>query len=543
MTFSSFEGALGGIGLFLLGMRLMSEGIRSVADERVRQFVVRMVSNRFFSLLFGIVMTFAVSSGSAGIIFTIGLLNGGVLTPYQSICVFAGVLLGSALSLHLHIIPYSLLSGPLILAGFIGKYYFRSRRLVHCATLLLGIGLLFLGLSLLEGSYQARDHNLLYDLGHGLLNRSAATATFFGAVVAFLVQSAQSTISIISGLEPEAATVSVFAFSMSCGSLVGMAAMGLLSAVGGNTTTRRIAIFFAGVALLVNVPLILFAAEGTELSRMFAAFMGRSDRHSILSFSYTLPCLLASLILLITAGWVSRANKTIESSSSGGIGAMPAAAGYLDHRILSTPSIALEQARKEIYHMVGVVTCMFADVRSILSDFDARRAETIRQRENLLDTLNSEITSFLAALSNSAQRLECMFEIPALIQVVSGLEHIGDASEDILNCTLSRKESGILFSDEAMEDILSLAEHVGSLLSQAENVVVSGVPFSPDELHASKHRARGRFDQIKQSHFERISAGVCPPRSAMLFQEILSSLIRISEICWSIMAIRTRNSA
>ena len=421
MTLSALEGALGGIGLFLLGMRLMSEGIRLAADDRIRGFVLQMVSNRFSSVLFGIVMTFAVSSGSAGVIFTIGLLNGGVLTVYHSICVLAGVLLGSALSLHLHFIPYSLLSGPLILAGVLVRYFSRSRRLVHYATLLLGVGILFLGLSLLEGSYRPLNNHILYDVGQGIFYRSTAAAAAFGAVLSFLVQSSQSTISVIAGLEAQRSIGPGLSFAISCGSIVGMAAMGMLASVGGNAATRRIALLFMLVLLLVIVPCLLLTDRGAEFVMLLAVQFGNHDRLSELSLSYTLPSVLAAVVLLLSAGWASRACKVMDGVSNGGSGGVQTVAGYLDYRIMSTPSIALEQARKEIYHMANVASCMFADVRAILSDFDARRAETIRQREHLLDTLNNEITSFLAALSNSARNLESMFDVPALIQVVSAL--------------------------------------------------------------------------------------------------------------------------
>src|ERR1035437_9265308 len=159
MPLGMLEGALGGIGLFLLGMRLLSEGIRSAADDRVRDIFRQVTSNRYLSLLFGTLMTLAVSSGSAAVIFTIGLFNGGILSAYQAICVLSGVLLGASLSPHLQVITYSLISGPLILCGVLLKFFSRKRRRTHLGTLLLGIGLLLLGLSLLEGTYNPiADH-------------------------------------------------------------------------------------------------------------------------------------------------------------------------------------------------------------------------------------------------------------------------------------------------------------------------------------------------------------------------------------------------
>lgn len=541
MHLGILEGALGGIGLFLLGMKLMSDGIRFIADDRIRSVLLRVTSNRYLSLLLGVLMTLAVSSGSAAVIFAVGLLNGGVLNVFQALCVLAGVLLGSSLSLHLHLIPYSLFSGFFILGGFVLKYFFSNRRLVHYGTLFLGIGLLFFGLSLLEGSYRPiNESHPLQELMRGMLSRSSFMAALFGSIISFLVQSSQSTISIITSLEKSNSMSSSLSFAMSCGGLIGMSAIGLLASVGGKYVARQVVRFLMIVTLFVCLPLIIFSQTGADISYEVAAIFDSLDRKYVLSWGYTIICIVAALVIFISAGPFSRFLHKNEANSSGRSGGMQPAAGYLDRRILTTPPIALEQARKEVQRMATVATWMYADVLAILSDFDARRVNTIRQHEQLLDSLNSEITSFLAALSKSANGPDILYEVPGLIQIVSSLEHIGDVSEDILDCTLERKESGIVFSQEAMSDLISFAEQTGYILAKTEKFVLSGENFNREDLHHIKARTRQLYDQIKESHFSRICSGVCPPRSAILFQEMSSSCMRIAELCWNIMGIPFR---
>lgn len=543
MPLSILEGALGGIGLFLLGMKLMSDGIRSIADDRVRNVLLQVTANRYLSLLFGAAMTLAVSSGSAAIVFTIGLINGGVLNVHQAVCVLAGVLLGTSVSLHLNLIPYSLLSGFFILGGFLIRYLSRNRRLVHYGTLLLGIGLLFFGLSLLEGSYRPiNNRHPLYDLLNGMLYESKILATLFGTAVSFLVQSSQSTISIIASLEKNRSMGFSLSFAMSCGGMLGMSAIGLLASFGGKYVANRVALILMLAAVSVCLPLSIAASAGADLSSELAAFFGHPDRRAILSWGYSIPCTLTALILFFSAGPASRMLRSSETSSAGRAGGIQPAAGHLDRRILSTPTIALEQARKEVQRMAAVVTWMYADVLALLSDFDARRVQTIRQHEQLLDSLNTEITSFLAALSKSASGPDIMFEVPGLIQVVSALEHIGDVSEDLLDCTLDRKQGGVVFSADAMRDLIALAEQVAAVIATMEKFVSSRENYNRDDLHHLKARTRQLHDQIKEAHFGRICSGVCPPRSAVLFQEMTSCCMRIAELCWNVMGIQIRRS-
>jgi len=540
MPFSLFEGALGGIGLFLLGMRLLSDGIRSVADDRVKNVFRQVTSNRYLSVLFGTLLTLAVSSGSAAVIFTIGLLNGGILSVYQAICVLSGVLLGASLSLHLQVIPYSLISGPLILCGVLLKFFSRKRRRAHLGTLLLGIGLLLLGLSLLQGTYYPADDHPLYDFGNGMFYSSTLMATLFGSIVSFLVQSEQSTISIIASLENIRPIDASLSFAMTSGGVMGMAVMGGLASVGGKFTARRIAMLLMLVTLLTCIPLLIFAQTGVLLSNAVASFFAATDRISVLSWGFTISGTISALVLFAAGGPASRLLLILETSAGGKSGAMQSCAGYLDRRILSTPPIAIEQARKEILRMVGIVSFMYADVRDIVTDFDARKVEMARQHELVLDSLNVEITSFLAALSNAAISPEINYEIPGLIQVVSTLEHIGDVCEDILDCILSRKESGIFFSEDAMNDVASMAKLVGSIIADVERVLKTGESDDRNELHHSKAITRNQFEKIKLAHYERICSGACQPRSTMLFQELSSSFMRIAELCWNILGMQLK---
>jgi len=217
-------------------------------------------------------------------------------------------------------------------------------------------------------------------------------------------------------------------------------------------------------------------------------------------------------------------------------------ADYLDSRILNTPTLALDQARKEIVRMMSVASYMFADIREILFDFDARRVETVKQHEQVLDSLNHEITIFLADLAHASNNPEIHPAIPGLLQTVTDLEHIGDRCVDILDCIISRKEAGVIFSEGAMEDLKLLADAVSSTFTSTAELVTDGRVPDDGELRASKDMVRSLFEEIKLTHFERISSGICPPRATILFTDLTSAFLRIAELCWNIMAILSRKS-
>lgn len=542
MPLSLIESVLGGIGLFLLGMRLMSDGIRTVADDRIRHVFAIFTSNRFYAMLFGMTLSLTLNSANAAAIFSIGLANAGILNTYQALGVLAGVLMGASLTLHLPWIPYSLLATPLLFIGVILKYFARRRRFANAGTLLLGAGLLFLGLTLLETCFRSSVSHPFYSAFDGAFFSNPLLSMVLGGMLSSFVQSTLSSASAICSLAESHNISALNASTMMLGGIAGVAVIGGVASIGGTSTARRIAVSFFGVTLLAILPLVVFVPQFLDMvdaGRLGALVggSGRSELFNHLASVHTIAALLAALLITALSGVISRRfgvglgdQDTSPQPSS----------RYLDMRILNTPTLAIEQARKEIFRMASIASFMFADTREMLFNYDARRAETIRQHERVLDSLNHEITSFLAALARTTSNAEISFEIPVLLQTVTDLEHMGDSSESVLNCIVSRKEGNIFFSDEAMNDLRRIASVVYENVLYTEDTIKQIIIPDDAEFREQKQAARLLFDEIKQHHFERISSGVCPPRAAMLFNEFTAAFVRIAELSWNIRTVQVR---
>lgn len=548
MPLSLFESALGGIGLFLLGMRIMSDGIRTVADDRVRRVFAVITSNRSYAILFGVMLSLSLNSASAGVIFCIGLANGGVLSVFQAMCVMSGILVGAALTLHLPVLPYSFVATPLVLIGVLLKFFAHRRRISNAGNLILGAGLLFLGLTLLAGSFRPFESHPFYGAFNGVFFRNPLLAMLFGSMITCLVQAAPSAASVISFLMSSYHVSNEVSGIMMLGGLLGIAVIAGFAAIGGTSASRRIAAAFAISVLVCVLPLAMVMEPLVEATASWGgadlAFVGgfpSSRTFSSLAWVYTIASLLMAALLTAISGYVSRMSSSLDDHGNSSAVQQPCA-GYLDMRILNTPTLAIEQARKEIVRMMSVVVYMYADTREIFFNYDARRAESIRQHEQVIDSLNHEITTFLAALARSNNNPEISYNIPGMLQTVADLEHIGDRCEDILNCIISRKEGSIVFSEEAMEDMRRLAAATSANLAYIDELITNGRKADLEEIRSLKNSARTLFDELKNSHFERISSGVCPPRAAMLFNELTAAFARIAELSWNITAVRGRLS-
>jgi phosphate:Na+ symporter len=331
---------------------------------------------------------------------------------------------------------------------------------------------------------------------------------------------------------------------MVVGGLIGVAAMGCLASVGGTYITRRVALIFLLITTCVTLFFVVFFPLLTDSVFPGLAPVNSNGKYLIdrLSWVYTYASLCSALCAVALSGPVSRLLASSGGSKANGADSAQSSAGYLDLRIINTPTIAIEQARKEIVRMMTVTSFMYADVREIVFEYDSRRAETIRQHEKVLDSLNHEITSFLALLSRSTKHPEINYEIPGLLQTVTALEHIGDRCEEVLDTIVVRKNAGVIFSETAMDDLKTLFAAVGDVMSVTEDAVRNGQPIGADALHQIKHNTRSGFDRVKQDHFDRISSGVCPPQAMMLFNDMASALSGIAELCWSVLGMQVRRS-
>ena len=536
MPASLIEGLIGGIGLFLCGMRFLSSGVRGLSDARIRDVSRLLTTNRAVSACSGAILSLVLGSGSAALIAVLALVNGGILTPFHAFNVLAGVLLGSSFLLHLPFVPYSLIASPLILVGISLKLFAHRRQLSSAGELIMGAGLLFFGINLLEQGFRLADSHPLSMIADRYLMQGGGSALLFGTLVSFLVQSARSSIAIIHSLLAAAPMALSSAGAMVLGGCAGMALIGLLASVGGTMAARRVALTLFFLACAVSLVMLPGIEQMLAIARLMPHGYFRAADFASLAWLSTAASAGMAVMLLALSGLLGRRFKPSEhgTNSSGTLPSQPCA-GYLDQRILTTPALAVEQARKETIRMMTVAVYMYADVREILHDYDARRADTISQHEQVLDSLNHEITGFLASLSNAAASPAVSFVIPGLFQTVSDIEHIGDRCEDILSITIERKEKGIVFSDEAMADVKLLTEAVASSVSLAESILCQETEIFPaEQLYREKRRVREVIARIRQEHFERIGSGVCLPGAALLFNDMVTAFAGIADLCWNI---------
>lgn len=537
-SLQAFAEALGGGGLFIFGIRIMSEGLQRIAGNRFRTLLEKAVSSRISAALLGVSLASILQSSSSASILVVGFLNAGLISIYQGLAIFLGTSLGATLAVQfIAFQPYTFALGA-IFTGILLKFFFKRRIVVYGGDLLLGAGILFLGLRIMESGLTAVSGSAILRALNDYVFAWRISAVLFGSLLTFLVQSPSAATGIVIALCGSGIVTFNESIGIVAGANLGTAFITLFAAVGGTLYARKAAI----VNLLINFTAILLALLFFPLLIKSVVFFspldGQYSPEILTSLQFTpekayLPRLIAnahtffSLFMILTflplIGLLSRAVKL--DRSSGDFSSYPR---FLDNRVLNTPTIAMMQATNEINRMSAIVTSMYGEIIHLLYRFDAKSLRRIVEMENAVDSLHKELANFLVLLSRENLDPENSMKVPALLQVVNQLEHLGDINMKLLAGIQKKRGEKINFSTNAMTELKRLAAAVGEMIDLLSNPVDAKLQASDCIVIV-----KSKVDEIREvavtGHVKRMKTGHCSVEAGFLYNDMITALVSISD--------------
>jgi phosphate:Na+ symporter len=558
MRFFQVLEALGGLGLFMLGMKTLAEGLQRVASGRFRRSVEKLVSNRFSATLTGGCLSSLLQSSGAASVLILGFVNAGLVSLYQALAMLIGTGLGATIAVQLITFPVSFLSLPVIFIGVILRFFSKRRRLVFLGEILLGAGLIFFGLEVMKSRFTLLGETAVFRMFHDILIDWRIISVLTGALLSFLLQSASTTIGVIIALTGSGVIGLDQGAAMAVGEVLGTAALAAVCSIGGTLTAKRTVFIYGLMSILSVAIVLLFFPLFLKLVIMLTPGMKASSggvpwqaatagtysaSHYVFSRAianaYTLFSVFLAASSLPWIGFFARAAAGMLPGRKSLVDIEPNSR-YLDFRIISTPPLAMLQATNELVRMAEVACSMVSDTVQQFYEFNVKRASLIAQKENLLDVLQKELSGFLVELARQPLTSEISAEIPVCLSIVNDLEGLGDTCETIMDCLQRKKEADVYFSDTAMDEIKSLAKESSYPATIALDML-EGRPFPEDpvlqQLRSSIHALH---EKLKNNHLIRLSNGTCSILAGLLYIDIIGALVRIGEISFSILEKKKR---
>ncbi|HQD20503.1 MAG TPA: Na/Pi cotransporter family protein, partial [Bacillota bacterium] len=445
MVANIIMGVLGGLGLFLLGMHMMSEGLHKLAGSKLRRFLELLTFNRFVAVLTGLVITAVIQSSSATTVMVVGFVNAGLMNLTQAVGTIFGANIGTTVTAQIVSFDIAWLALPAIAIGVLLYIFFNKRRYQSIGETLLGFGILFLGLSIMGDALAAiREYpqvlNLLAQFG-----RRPLLGMMAGVLFTSIVQSSSATTAVAITLAGQGMLDLQGAIALTMGANIGTCITALLASIGTGLNARRTAV----AHLMFNVlGVVIFMAILTPFTGFIATLSTSLPRqvawgHTL--FNVTNTILFLPFINQFVAAVMKLVPGTEEVFEAGPI--------YLEKNLLESPSLALAAAEREISRMADLTLEMIDASMNMLFNNDTALKKNIDRIEEVVDELEQQITVYLAALAQAGLSANQSLSMAGYLHAINDIERIGDHAENISDLVLEKIEDNYPFSESATEEL------------------------------------------------------------------------------------------
>jgi len=541
---------LGGLAIFIFGMKQMSDGLQKVAGEKMKQILHFFTSNRFVAVLAGTFITAVIQSSSATTVMVIGFVNAGLLNLFQSIGIIFGANIGTTVTAQIISFKLSGLALPAITIGLL-IMFFKHRMAKGWGETILGFGLLFFGMSIMSHelkmlgvfpsfinffqSFDCTSVNGVMPIG------AILGAIGIGTLMTVVIQSSSASMGIVLALAGGGLINFYTAVPLIIGTNIGTTVTAVLASIAANKHAKQAACahclfnFSGAIGMMIlfyvpwgpnNIPVFMYFINSITGGDVFAVVPQNIVRH--IAMAHTFFNVFNVLLLLPFIGIIAKICTMVIPVSDEKAVKIQA----LEPHLLNTPSIALEQAVKSIRYMVkeawAMVDCAITN-HFIKIKVDNEEFEKLNVREDEIDKLQEDVTEYLVQITRRELSDDQAGLVPLLMHCTNDAERIADHTANILTLTKRLAKSEQKLSEEGQEEINVLWE---ILQNQAQNVVKALDGTDSDKIHYAlrdEKKINKLVDEYEKNHIKRLGDGKCNALMGVIFIEMLAEIEKIGD--------------
>ena len=523
--FFSITQLLGGIGLFIYGMALMSAELKATAGNRLRMLLGRLTHHQWTALGVGTLLGFLVHSGPATVM-VVGFANAGLMDLVQSISVIVGANVGTTLSMQIVSFSLDRYSFLVIFAGVVAYLAGRRGKTSHVGLVVIGLGLLFLGMRLMSESVIPLRNTGYFESVIRYTNARTVTGMVGGVLLSTvftgIIQSSGATIGILFALSTAGVFTSIDqVFPLILGAHIGTCAPALIGSIGATISARRAAL----AHLLFNV---IGAALAMIMYRLYAAVVpmtGGSLLRQIANTHTAVQAFTAILFVPFASLYAAGIKRLLPSRE------IEWERSYLHDEVLDRPETAIVAALRELQRMATIARRMFQDSMRGFLDLNPQRFVYVRKNEEVLDTIKEALTAYLVALAGRRLSRRQALLIQYLLTAAADLERIGDHIDAMATLTEEKMRDRVWFTDETVMDLIELFKKADQILLLTVRSFEPTFYDAPATLAAEILDARNDYVQCSLAIRQQEQAKILEKRedalSAIFFHRYLTSFNKI----------------
>lgn len=528
MSASIILSMAGGLGLFLFGMRVMSDSIEKVAGAKLRRILEIFTTNRFSGMIVGIVFTGIIQSSSACTAMVVSFVNAGLMNLYQAAGVIFGANIGTTVTSQLVSFNLSAYAPVILLVGVLAAMFCKKDKIKKFADIIIGFGVLFLGLSTMSTSMAGMKEvpevvNLMGSL------KTPLVATLMGLVLTTIIQSSSVTVSIVLLLANQDLLSLHISLYIILGCNIGACTTALLASMAGKKDAKRAALihFWFNVIGTALLYVILFVLEEPVMKMIWAVSSDKgrfvANAHTIIKiFQVVVLFPFSNAIVRLSCLCVPGEDKKVNYRESYQL-------KYIGDKVVFNPATAVVEVIKELDRMASLASENLTRAMNALVTLDEEDIAEVYEVEKNINFLNHAITDYLVKINQTTLPIEDLKSIGALFHVVNDIERIGDHAENVADAARQRKETGVTISKEAQKELGDLLEMVTRLIRYSIDMFARSDESHMKDVIALEDQVDAKEKEMQKSHVQRLTRGECSPEAGMMFSDIASGLERVAD--------------
>ena len=548
MSITDLITLVGAIATFLFGMSTMTDGLEKLSSGRLERILERLTSNVVKGVLLGAMVTGLIQSSAATTVMCVGFVNAGIMRLEQTVGIIMGANIGTTVTAQLlrlgdissdnvllALLKPSVL-GPLLAAvGVLFYMFIRGGKKRIIGQIILGLGLLFIGMKTMEGAVSGLQELPEFQALFSAFS-NPLLGILVGAAVTALLQSSSASMGILQAVSSTGLVYFNTAIPLIMGQNIGTCITAILSSIGASRNAKRT----AAVHLLFNVigtAFFLAVLYAGNALIGFPFWENVMDMGSIanLHLGFNIGCTL--LLLPFHKVLV----KIVERLVPGDAGAPEF--NLLDERFLSSPSVALEQARSAVVSMGEKARENLGLAVDLLTDYDEKKLERLNENEITIDKLENTLDSYLVKLTDRALTDPESALVSELLHTLTNFERIGDYAVNVSEIATTMRQREIAFSDVARKEVDAITSAVKATL----DITLECYEKRDHDLALHVEPLEEVVDLmeevLKNRHVERLKAGACTIELGTQFLELTINLERISDHCSNVAMLIVRQTA
>jgi phosphate:Na+ symporter len=517
---------LGGLGVFLFGIKYMGDGLQKSAGDKLRDILDRFTTNPLMGVLAGIVVTVLLQTSSGTTVITVGLVSAGFMTLRQAIGVIMGANIGTTVTAFIIGIKIGDYALPIIALGAIMLFFFKNKKIHNFGQIVFGFGTLFYGLELMSsGMKPLRSLEAFHDLTVSM-SANPLLGVAIGTIFTVIVQSSSATIGILQGLHAQELINIKAALPILFGDNIGTTITAVLASIGASVAAKRAAATHVLFNLIGTTIFIIILAPFTSFIIYLKGVMNLNPEmtiafaHGIFNTTNTLIQLpFVALLALIVTKLIPGEDSIVEYKPK-----------HLDPVFIQqSPSIALGQAKQEVIRMGNFAIKGMEEAQNYLMTMQQKHADTALQLEDSINNLDRKITDYLILLSTSSLSEHESEEHTALMDTVRDIERIGDHFENIVELIEYQQANRVTITKDAMNDLEEMFSFTISTVKEAIHALDLKDREEAKDVVKREEEIDRMERKLRKQHILRMNNGSCSGHAGIVYVDIISNLERIGD--------------